>query len=82
MRHVCTAQFVILVYVSDVILPQNSSTVAWTMYWGGCRTSRAAECHSELSGSLIFADDAVIFSETTEVPAGALDSLRDEADPL
>ena len=29
-----------------------------------------------------FADDAVIFAETTEVLAGALDLLSDEAEPL
>ena len=31
---------------------------------------------------LHFADDAVIFAETTEVLAGALDSLSEEAVPL
>ena len=31
---------------------------------------------------LYFADGAVIFAETTEVLAGALDLLSEEADPL
>ena len=31
---------------------------------------------------LDFADDAVIFAKTTEVLAGALDSLNEEPDPL
>ena len=30
----------------------------------------------------VFADDTVIFAETTGVLAGALDSLREEAEPL
>ena len=31
---------------------------------------------------LDFADDAIIFAETTEVLAGALDLLSEEAEPL
>ena len=35
------------------VLPQHTSTLAWTMYWEGCRRSRATECRSEQSVSLI-----------------------------
>ena len=50
----------------------------------GKKRSRAAECRSEQFGSLIltFADDAVIFTETTEVILEALESLSEEAEPL
>ena len=48
-----------------------------------CRKTRARECRSELSGSLVLtADDAVIFTKTTEVLAEALESLSEEADSL
>ena len=30
--------------VRDADLPEHSSALAWTMYWGGCRQSQAAEC--------------------------------------
>ena len=44
----------------------------------------AEACCSEKTESLIvtFADDAVIFEETTEVLSEALESLNEEAEPL
>ena len=72
-----------LVYVRDVFSPQHSSTLAWTMYWGGCRRSRAGSVFGTVRiTDLHIVDDAVIFAETTEVLAGALDSLSEEAEPL
>ena len=72
-----------LLYVTDVFLPQYFSTLAWTMYWEGCRRNRAAELFGTVRiTDLDIADDAVIFAETTEVLAGALHSLSEEAEPL
>ena len=44
--------------------------------------SNRAKYRSEQSGDLDFADDAVIIVYATEVLAGALESLSQEAEPL
>ena len=56
---------------SDLILGRVSEKL-------GCRVSFATVRITDLD----FADDAVIFAETTKVLAGALDTLSEEAEPL
>ena len=43
----------ILGYITDVILLQHSSTLAWVMYCERCRRSRSVECRAEQFGLLI-----------------------------
>ena len=52
------------------------------MYWEGGRRCRATLGTTVRINDFNFADDAVIFAGTTEVPAVALDSMSEEAEPL
>ena len=54
------------------------------MYSEGClkKSGCGVSCGTVRIIELDFADDAVIFVETTEVLAGALDSLSEEAELL
>ena len=50
------------------------------------RMSEKSACEASFGTARItdldFADDAVVYAETTDVLAGALDSLSEEAEPL
>ena len=64
-------------------MPQHSSTLAWTIYWGrsqksGCGLSFGTIRISDFD----FAVDTVLFAEVTEVFAELLESLTEEAEPL
>ena len=48
------------------VLVPTLSTLVWTIYWAGCRTTRTAFEAVRVT-DLEFADDAVVFAETTEV---------------
>ena len=63
-----------------VFLTKHTSIIARTMYPGGYRKFRASEFRFKRSGSLDhFPDDAVIFAVATEVLAGAVESLSENA---
>ena len=74
----------ILGYVRDVFLLQHSSTLAWTMHWGGCRKilGNVVSFGTVRFTDLDFTNDAVIFAETTDVIAEALEFLSGRATVL
>ena len=65
-QSVTTSQ--LLGYVRDVFYPQPTSTLAKTMYWAGCRKNVLGRMS--------------VFAATTHVLSEALESLREEPEPL